>query len=66
MMPPKKMPLSLHEIVALLPRDFRGDTVHPSARTDARPAVHVPRLQRIPGRLFAFGVRPEHIHTMAA
>jgi 2-polyprenyl-6-methoxyphenol hydroxylase-like FAD-dependent oxidoreductase len=25
-----------------------------------------PLLQRIPGRLLAFGVRPEHIHSMAA
>jgi hypothetical protein len=25
-----------------------------------------PLLNRVPGRLLAFGVRPEHIHTIAA
>jgi 2-polyprenyl-6-methoxyphenol hydroxylase-like FAD-dependent oxidoreductase len=29
-------------------------------------AMQWPLLQRIPGRLLAFGVRPEHIHSMAA
>jgi 2-polyprenyl-6-methoxyphenol hydroxylase-like FAD-dependent oxidoreductase len=28
--------------------------------------MQLPLLRRLPGRLLAFGVRPEHIHTMAA
>ena len=53
---------------------MQNNVIRPAlANKDKRPRAPLfmkmmqwPLLRRIPGRLLAFGVRPEHIHTPAA